>query len=177
MPESLLESIIADYRRALDLLLTVVKDLSDDQFFDQISPTANSIAFDLWHIARYIDQTQNFISSSDEVWRSNDLATRWGWDSTTLGLYENGTGMADEVASALQWPNRSEVIEYVTLTFDAGRKAVGTVRDKAFSSPVPSWPGQTIGSIVMNDLQHSYRHLGMIEALRGVMGMQGTATN
>ena len=177
MSNSPLDSIIANYRRALDLLLKVVDDLSDEQFFDKISPSSNSIAFDLWHMARYVDQTQKLITGADEIWRSRDIVTHWGWDSTNLGAYENGTGMEDEDAFALRWPDRCHAMDYVKRVFDTGREAIGTVDDDMFQVAVPSWPGQTIGSVVMNDLQHGYRHLGMIEALRGVIGLHGTATN
>ena len=30
--------------------------------------------------------------------------------------------------------------------------------------------------MLLNHLSHAYRHLGMIEALRGVFGAQGSAT-
>jgi hypothetical protein len=34
----------------------------------------------------------------------------------------------------------------------------------------------TIGDVILNHLSHADRHLGMIEALRGVLGERGTAT-
>ena len=35
---------------------------------------------------------------------------------------------------------------------------------------------ETIGDVILNHLSHADRHLGMIEALRGVLGERGTAT-
>jgi hypothetical protein len=43
---------------------------------------------------------------------------------------------------------------------------------------VPGYRGgpMTIGFLVTDQLEHLCRHLGMIEALRGVQGLSGTAT-
>ena len=34
----------------------------------------------------------------------------------------------------------------------------------------------SIGTVVMSHLTHANRHLGMIEALKGMLGVRGTAT-
>ena len=57
-------------------------------------------------------------------------------------------------------------------------RVLAEVDDEAFGRVVAGWNGQpmAIGLLVADSLEHLSRHLGMIEALKGVQGVAGTAT-
>jgi hypothetical protein len=38
------------------------------------------------------------------------------------------------------------------------------------------WGGRSVGQAVMTNLEHDNRHLGMIESMRGMLGLRGSAT-
>jgi hypothetical protein len=87
-------------------------------------------------------------------------------------------GLADADAQVLTLPSRATLVTYAIRTFDAAAQATLAVDDERFVRPGrdPLGRESTIGGAVLNHLLHLGRHLGMIEALRGVMGLHGTAT-
>jgi hypothetical protein len=123
---SVAEEIAHIYALGHRNVLDAVHELDEDQMRWR-PPRTNSIAFNLWHIARWADHMQ------------------WVVGSLTPGLRER-----DEDASAeLPLPAKDDLLAYATRT-------------------VANW--------ILGGIRHDSRHLGMIEALKGAMGMRGTAT-
>ena len=68
------------------------------------------------------------------------------------------------------------------MLFDYARRAFGTA-DVAVAAVAEDGrgrasqrPDRIVGTVIMISLTHNSRHLGMIEALRGAMGLKGSAT-
>ena len=92
------------------------------------------------------------------------------------------------MSAKLALPGKDELLSYVKDAFRSAHRAVRMVRDDDLTQPaeleadrVPwlSSPTQygTVGSWIATGIRHEARHLGMIEALRGLQGTAGTATN
>ena len=151
-------------------------------------PTAPPIAFHLWHCARWADRwaeaipalvprVAERIARQPQRWERDGLAARWGFPSSLGG---GGTGMElrDEEAAVLPFPAAGELRGYLSAAFADLEQALGalddadllTVTDDLLGAQVP------LGAALLRQLSHASRHLGMIEALRGVRGAHGTAT-
>jgi hypothetical protein len=123
-----------------------------------------SVAFNLRHIARWTDHMH------------------WAVGSLTPGLRER-----DEDASAeLPLPAKDDLLAYATCAFQVADTAVREVHDDdlarsaEFEPAMAPWTSKsdygTVANWILGGIRHDSRHLGMIEALKGAMGMRGTAT-
>lgn len=193
MAETLARIYALNHRNALES----VADLDEDQL--RWRPTrSNSVAFNLWHIARWADHLQSILSTmtpalrqrigaTPEVWTRGGLVAKWGFPATELGNVQTGMGMDEDASAKLALPPKRELLSYVKEAFEAADGAVRIVRDDDLTLPaelevdrVPwlSSPTEygTVGSWIVVSIRHESRHLGMIEALKGAAGLRGTVT-
>jgi hypothetical protein len=168
-------------------LLEIVDDLSEPQLSRRPGPHAPSIGFHLWHMARWADRLQAtlpamaLVQPSDtvpEIWETERLAQSWGWQADTLGYGQSGMEMGDEMAADLKLPDKLALADYARLAFAAADRAVGLLEDDQLEARGVDIYGQenSVGYVLLVHLSHASRHLGMIECLRGVQGLRGTAT-
>lgn len=158
----------------------VVADLSEEQLRWQPNATTPSIRFHLFHIARWADRLHQLLTGADrQVWHSEDVARTWGLENAELGFGESGAMIDDEVAMALGLPERETLLAYCNHVLAAADEALADVGDEQMSRLAIDFQGRPfpIGDGIADQLSHTARHLGMIECLRGVQGLQGTATS
>lgn len=180
---------ITDRLRTIDgLVLNVAESLSEDDLNWRAGSEAPSIAFHLWHIARWSDRNQAVTpgmvpalagrSTGEESWLAGGVAREWGLDPSTLGRDQTGIGMSDSDAGRFQPPSREALADYLRQALAQLEQVYAAVDDELAAQPSarPEDNGATIGSAMLSHLTHVCRHLGMIEALRGVHGERGTAT-
>jgi len=151
------------------------------------SPSAPSVAFHAWHIGRWVDRNGAAISGwldptapHEEVWLARGLTERWGLAGVALGDFGGtGAGLDGSASAALALPDIDQVLDYVIGASIALEAVLARIDDDAIlERTVVDLYGDeaTIGELILNHLFHADRHLGMIEALRGVLGERGTAT-
>jgi hypothetical protein len=191
--ESLAKAYALNHRNALE----AVAELDDDQLRWR-PPRSNSVAFNLWHIARWADHLQSILSTmtpamrerigaQPEVWAREKVAAGWGFPAASLGTAETGMGMDEDASARLVLPDKAELLVYVKDAFAAADSAVRAVRDEDLNQPAALEPAQvpwikspagygTVGSWIVISIRHESRHLGMIEALKGAAGLRGTVT-
>jgi hypothetical protein len=168
-------------------LLEIVDDLSEPQLIWRPGPHALSIGFHLWHMARWADRLQATLptmalaQSPDaalELWETERLAERWSWQADTLGYGQSGMEMGDEMAADLKLPEKQALVGYARLAFAAADRVVGLLEDAQLEARGADIYGHesSVGYVLLVHLSHASRHLGMIECLRGVQGLRGTAT-
>ncbi len=181
---------IADrVREQQALILAITRDLTDEQFVWQANSHAPAIRFHLWHIARWADLVQahlpgmsqqlaDHLGLGRELWVREELADAWGLAGHDLGFLATGMSLSDEAAMALPLPGQAALLDYATRAFAAADRAVAAVDDALFSAAGRDLLDRqtSIGGAILNHLLHVGRHLGMIEALRGIQGLRGTAT-
>lgn len=163
---------------AIRLLLEAIAGLSDEQVNLRPGGSLPSIAFHVWHSARWADYDCEAYGSVDQVWLSEGFAERWklnGLEASDGGM---GTGLGDEQTAALQLPGRDELLAYASAAFRLLKETVGGLDDVQLASQVDARDGthRSVQALLFMHLTHVNRHLGMIEAIKGLQGMSGTAT-
>lgn len=164
------------------LILDSTSDLSQTELTRVEALTVPPIAFHLWHIARWTDRSQSLVANAvhesiSEVWSTENLAGKWNLNGEGLGEAESGMGMDDHLASAIDLP-MEEVRDYTERVMGLLEKRLSQMNEADLSTRTTDLYGRdsSIGTALLSHLTHIDRHLGMIEALRGVSGLKGTAT-
>ena len=177
-------------------VLEAVAELDEDQMRWR-PPRTNSIGFNVWHIARWADHMQAVVGAltpglrqrlgpGSELWAREDLSSRWGFPADKLGSAQTGMGMDEGASAELPLPRKHDLLAYATRAFEAADRSVRSVQDEDLArgaefdpATIPWTSANDYGTVVgwiLGGIRHDSRHLGMIEALKGAMGMRGTAT-
>lgn len=143
----------------------------------QPGPTAPSIAFHLWHCGRWADRWAEALSGKAQRWHREDLTTKWKFP-VEQGNGDTGMLLPDEQVALLPFPGRDMMATYLRGTFSDLEHAVAELDDETILRVADDLLGETatLGDSLTRQLSHASRHLGMIEALRGLRGGHGTAT-
>src|SRR5881409_2790869 len=176
-------------RRSHEAVVRVAEVLSDEQLNERPSAIAPSIAFHVWHAGRWADLLQSRMPAMTvdlgrrlgigfKIWDSDKLADKWGLGGFDLGGDATGMGMDDDVSAALPLPAKDELLDYARRAFEAANRAVDAADEDQLRESCADFYGRqtSVGAAVLGHLAHLNRHLGMIEALRGLRGMRGSAT-
>ena len=190
-----LVSIMNYYREANADVLKTVSGLSDSQIAWHPHPACNSIAFLLWHIARWEDHMQATVPGmtaelsrrlppAQQIWEKDQLAAKWGFASSQLGELELGTGFDRNVSNEPPWPKKEILLEYARQTFAAVEHAISFIDEEQFEEIERSEfdneyindtmaQSVTVGNAIMEHLIHTTHHLGEIYYLVGLMKHSG----
>ncbi len=172
-------AVIADaYRRTHGHVLELVNDLPDELLVRRAGPSSPSVAFHLWHLARWADFLQEVLHGpGSQLWDKEKVAASWGLrhpSGAGLGYAETGMGMDDEAAANLSLPPKSVLFNYVRRAFGAAEEAVAAVDDQKLNSVYTGpraadyFSGEkSLAYVILRSLRHENRHLGMIECLLG----------
>jgi hypothetical protein len=191
LPITPLRSIKSAYRETNQAILKVVHELSDTQLRWQPHPTCHSIAFVLWHIARWTDHLQATIPGMTEalagrlpagqqIWERDRLATRWGFQAARLGESETGTRFDLAVSGEPGWPAKANLLDYAERAFAAAEAALGQIDEGQFQAAervqyhdpylqAATAKTGTVGNAVMEHLVHNAQHLGEMDYLGGLI--------
>jgi hypothetical protein len=189
----LLAHFYAQWQRRV---LAVVEDLTEDQL--RYRPArVTSIAFNVWHVARWDDLLASLLAdmtpslrgrlgARPELWSARGLAREWGFPAA-LGQADTGMGIDEDVSVALPLPAKPVLIGYARDAFGGMREALAAVTDAdliengSVDLARTPWltghdPRSSVASWILAFADHANRHLGMIEALRGLQDLRGTAS-
>ena len=170
-----------------------LQDLTDEELFRQPSPIAPSIGWHIWHIARNADMFQASFGDRLQVWERDNLVATYGLKPSKLGLLQMGVLQTPQDAILVpKTIGKDRLVTYVHTVFEAVDDVFSklTVDDlyrpresilKIDWSAAPMIEGKGSDVLTIEDIvfhaTHSQRHLGMIEALVGVIfERKGTAT-
>ncbi len=157
----------------------LVADLSEEQLRWQPNPTTPAVRFHLFHVARWADRLHQLMTGAErQLWHAEGIAARWGLESTALGFGESGAKVEDEAAMVLPLAERNTLLAYCERVLAAADEALAAFGDEEMQRKATGMDGATfpLGEENAGQLSHTARHLGMIEGLRGVQGLRGTAT-
>ena len=159
------------------------EELTAEQFFWSAGLSLHSVAWQLWHSARWDDffaahlQADFSREPQTELWQREGLAQKWSYAPGTLGRRDAGTGMDDASAEKMRFPGQAEVLDYARRAFEFAISAISAIGDDTLASVAKDDPdGDTYIDNILVYYEHVSRHLGMIEAIRGLQGLSGTAT-
>ncbi len=171
------EQLSRDRRDGHARLLALAEDLTDDQLRRRLGPHAPGIGFHLWHVARWEDYDRSIVDSTPQIWMKEGLRQGWGMTGVALGEEETGTQMGDDASDHLILPGRPLLLGYVRSVFEAMDDLLAQLPvEKLLQVPHDSENHAHLLGLLAGRLTHVNRHLGMIEALRGLLDLQGTAT-
>ncbi len=184
----IVEGLVARVEFIHGAFLESVEDLDEGSFLTRPGIKAPAVAFHLWHTARWADAFQARLGSfapelarfadRKQIWEARDLASAWGLGGM-LGKEATGMGLDDDASSALPLPGKGEVVSYAGEAFAAAEDVFRGIDDDELLLTSADFYDEG-GWIVLDHfgwhLTHASRHLGMIEALKGILGVEGTAT-
>jgi hypothetical protein len=183
------EIALSRLARCHQQFLDVMTEISDPMASAWDPPTAPSIKWHVWHMARWADYVQSLLApvtagESDhsnvgtQLWDALGIADDWGFDDRSLGTWGVGTQVSDDEAQALPLPSLGRVVGYARSTFEMLERRFAEIDDGIFEMPFIDWHSTdtTVGDASIGYIAHVNRHLGMIEALRGMRGQHGSAT-
>jgi len=174
-PRSLGESLLRIYKLTHQRLLSAGEELSAEQFAWSAGPSLHSVAWQLWHAARWDDVFASYFHRAlakdprAQVWERESLAERWSLAPGSMGRRDTGTEMSDEAAEEMRFPIQKEVVDYARLVFAYAEEAIKLIKDEELLAvPRVEPDGDTKLDNVLIYLEHLSRHLGMIESIRGL---------
>lgn len=180
MPTEFIPAIASFYASTHDKILQSVESLSQAELDWSPGVKAPSIAFHVWHAARYADYVAEIIwGPGSQIWDQERLAELWGL-GTSLGIGNTGMGL-DDSAVTLPLPGKDTLLEYARRAFMHCNAAIQSLTDEQFKEVRKdrfgiAYKEHVLGPAVIMFMAHANRHLGMIEAIKGFQGMRGTAT-
>ncbi|HMP41461.1 MAG TPA: DinB family protein [Roseiflexaceae bacterium] len=188
---AIIDAYCATHRR----MLALAERMNDEQISWCPTPDSHTIAFHLWHTARWADHLQaaipgmtvelgRLLGNRAQIWQAQELAVAWRFPGDSLGFDAPGMHMPDELARSLPFPAHATLLEYARQAFDAAEQAVRTIDDEQFvadEAPQPLtagiWQqGSRVGDAILAHMVHASRHLGAVEALYGCQVGSGTAS-
>jgi hypothetical protein len=94
-----------------------------------------------------------------------------------MGAHDTGTKMPPDEADALTMPAKDELLRYAGQAFARLDSVLEQLSPGDLYELMPDDPdGDTYADQVMFWVEHDARHLGMIEAMKGLLGLEGSAT-
>jgi len=158
-------------------LIEAARACTDEDLARRPGPTSPPIAFHLWHAGRWADRWAEAVSGNPQRWHREDLTAKWDFPADQ-GKGDTGMEMPDEEAAQLPFPARDALATYLRGAFNDLEQAVGALDDETILRPADDLLGKEapLDDSLIRHLSHVSRHLGMIEALRGLSGVHGTAT-
>jgi hypothetical protein len=181
--------MVFNFALAHERALKVVENLTSRQFAKALHPSVHSIGWQLWHIARWEDRFAEILleklpSLSDrhgparQLWNSESIGERWGLPVARMGFRDTGTKMDELAADQMRLPKKSEVVDYAQRAFAFADEVCSSLTDKLVLMELPGDPDHdSVGQNLMYWLDHVQRHLGMMEAMKGQLGLTGSVTN
>ena len=174
------DEIMLAFRVTHEEILELVSNLSEDEMTWQPHPTANSIAFYIWHIARWADylpaslpdttaQLRELLGSRQQIWHQEQLAAQWKLDPKLLGEEETGMDMDPASAARLKLPSKAVLLDYARRTFAVLEQIVPMVDEEQFQAKrQQEWATNTLGQYILDHLRHESDHFGMIRYIHGL---------
>lgn len=186
-----LDAIMNYYRAANADVLKKISELSDEQLSWRPHPACNSVAFLLWHMARWEDHMQATVPGmtkelaqrlppSPQIWEKDQISKKWGFAELQLGELDLGTGFDRNNSDEPPWPGKEALLDYARQTFAAVEHAISFIDEEQFEEIERSEfdneymqgtmeESVTVGNAVMEHLVHTSHHLGEIYYLVGLM--------
>ncbi len=149
-----------------------VDDLTVDQLCDTRGGLTNSIGWDVWHVARTIDNIIHFVFEREQpVWLQGDFHTRWG-----LPKVDQGTGQDPDDAYSLRFPAPAEFKTYTAAVTRAVVPRLAAMSMEYLATPqfIRPWGDiPRMEAIGHGLIGHGNGHLGRASYARTLFGLKG----
>ena len=167
MSDSAVRELLRDaFTRLIEHVDELTDGLTDDEANYRPSPSANSIAWLIWHSARVQDFQLAPIAGVEQVWKTGGWVDRFGLD---LPRNDTGYGHGPNEVAKVQAPadllaGYYHAVHKLTLDFVAGVTAEDLARIVD-----PNWdPPVTASARLVSIIDDGAQHLGQAAYLRGI---------
>ena len=180
MKPTAFDEVMLAFREIHQDILKLVGNLSEVEMTWRPHPTANSIAFYLWHITRWADylpaslpettpQLRELLGPREQIWHQEQLAAQWNLNSEILGEEESGMDVSPDLAAGLELPGKDILLDYARRTFAVHEQIVPMVNESQFQARrQQEWATDTLGHYILAHLQHECEHYGMMQYVHGL---------
>ena len=126
------------YERVQARVLAAVRDL-DEEIMSWRPSGTNSIAFNVWHLARWVDQLALIVplmapelgvvlGPHRQIWERERLAREWGFPAAgELGYVETGMGKDEDLSPRLPLQVKTVLLDYATRAFAEAQRATAQI--------------------------------------------------
>jgi hypothetical protein len=146
--------------------------LTAEQINDTRNALTNSLGFDVWHVARTIDNIIHFVFEREQpVWLRQAFHEAWN-----LPKVDQGTGMDPSAAYALQFPAPAEFMRYTGAVRAAVVPRIAAMSDQYLGTLMTIRPwGEVprVEAIGHGLIGHGNGHLGRASYVRTLCGLPG----
>ena len=195
MPELTIPWLLSrSYARNLREILELCRGVGEETFRLHM-PGTNTLAHDLWHVARWADHLQSIISEMSpeltarlgvrpEIWTAENLRDQWGLAGLDLGHVDTGFGMDANLAATMPLPPTAELFDYAERAIKSATDVIAGLTEAELRQPahVPQerspWldPGPEARGLVFNWVQaylrHDAQHVGAMTTLIHMLAAQ-----
>jgi hypothetical protein len=158
--------------RVLQYSLWASEGLTREQFNDTFGDKTNSVAFDIWHVVRTIDNIIHFVFEREQpVWLQQSFHEQWD-----LPRVDQGTGMEANIAYSLKFPEPKEFDRYTRSVAEAVVPRIGAMSMEYLASTLFIRPWGEIPrmeAIGHGLIGHGNGHLGRVSLARNLWGLKG----
>jgi uncharacterized damage-inducible protein DinB len=155
--------------RVREVVHEVVADLGPDELGFRPGPTANSIAWLVWHLTRVQDDHISEVAGTEQVWTAGGWADRFG---LPFSAAETGYGHGPEQVEQVQVPSPELLAGYHDAVCQASVRFVCTLTDEDLDRIVDDrWdPPVSLGVRLVSVIDDDAQHAGQAAYLRGLLG-------
>jgi len=146
----------------------VVEGLGPDELGFRPGPTANSIAWLVWHLTRVQDDHVSEVAGTEQVWTAGGWADRFG---LPFSATETGYGHGPEQVEQVQVPSPELLAGYHDAVYEASVRFVSSLTDEDLDQIVDErWdPPVSLGVRLVSVIDDDAQHAGQAAYLRGLM--------
>lgn len=154
--------------RVREVVHEAVRGLTPEQLAFRPDPTANSIAWLIWHLTRVQDDHVSDVAGTEQVWMAGGWAERFG---LPFHAAETGWGHNSDQVGQLHGAPASLLTGYHDAVYDASLRFVRTVTDADLDRIVDDrWdPPVSLGVRLISVIDDDAQHAGQAAYLRGLL--------
>ena len=164
-PSELLTDAIG---RVLEDVESVLDGLDEDALTARPTPTANSIAWLIWHLTRVQDDHVADVAGTEQVWLSQGYVDRFG---LPFAPEEHGYGHTAEQVGQVRGIPADLLLDYYRDTHRATLAYLATVGEADLDKVVDTrWdPPVTLGVRLVSVVNDCTQHVGQAAYVRGLL--------
>jgi uncharacterized damage-inducible protein DinB len=154
--------------RVRECVHDVTKGLTADQLCFRPQPTANSIAWLIWHLTRVQDDHISEVAGTEQAWAAGGWAERFG---LPFEVTATGWGHGAQEVGAVQVGSAELLTGYHDAVLEQSLRFVATVTDADLDRIVDDrWdPPVTLGVRLVSVVDDDAQHVGQAAYLRGLI--------
>jgi hypothetical protein len=154
--------------RVREVVHEVAGGLGPEQLAFRPAPTANSIAWLIWHLTRVQDDHVSDVAGTEQVWTAGGWAERFG---LPFHAAETGWGHSADQVGLLHVTSASLLTGYYDAVYEASVRFVRTLTDDDLDRIVDErWdPPVSLGVRLVSVIDDDAQHAGQAAYLRGLL--------